>query len=178
MYRIVAAENEEGVIEEVCGVPTDFDLVAGGRQAQGLHEDVATGDGNASVYGVWVARWIKPRPLMQARFGVPLLHRANQILPAGKNKHRLFSDKRRFNLSADFGDLREWLDSPYLAFRKGKCGKEANEDGGMEGTSGFDEETLGGCIRYSALTNPVPALKGKLKGLVIRYSPSPSTSAG
>ena len=41
-------------------------------------------------------------------------------------------------------------------------------------TISFDDETLGGHIRYSSLIDPVPRLKGKLEGLVIRYNPLPS----
>jgi hypothetical protein len=33
----------------------------------------------------------------------------------------------------------------------------------------FDDETLGGHVHYSALIDPTRNLKGKLKGLVIRY---------
>jgi len=89
------------------------------------------------------------------------------------------------DLSPTFEDFRGWLVRLRKSFSRGFIAKQQwleEEESCDEGTpTPFDDETLGGHVHYSALIGPVRNLKGKLKGLVIRYdckSPSRSTSTG
>ena len=103
-------------------------------------------------------------------------------------KHGFFSDMGRLNLSPDFEDFRSWLMDLRRSFRRGIRAKETyqdelevlleNQGDGFEdeATPEFEYETLGGHVHYSTLINPVRELQGKLRGLIIRYDPSLSTS--
>jgi len=102
-------------------------------------------------------------------------------------KRDFISDLEDLDLSPAFKDFRGWLWDLRLSFRKGIRDREIHEEsaalrrhqGGVsEGGNapGFDYETLGGHVSYSAFTDPVRKLQGKLQGLVVRYDPSPSTS--
>ena len=103
-------------------------------------------------------------------------------------KRDFFSDLGYLNLSPDFEDFRSWLVDLRRSFRQGIRAKEIHQDeleslqenqgDGSEDevTPEFDYETLGGHVHYSTLINPVCKLQGKLRGLIIRYDPSLSTS--
>jgi len=93
---------------------------------------------------------------------------------------------RDLRLSPDFEAFREWLQAIHGSFREGVMAKEAHEDlvekleqyqrrkkGGKKAKAvpQFDEETLGGHVNYSTLVDSASKLKGKLKGLVVRYRP-------
>ena len=51
--------------------------------------------------------------------------------------------------------------------------REEGEESMNQDTATFYGETLRGYISYSVLINPVPKLKGELKGLIVRYNPLP-----
>jgi len=103
-------------------------------------------------------------------------------------KHTFFSVRAYLNLSPDFEDFRSWLLHLRWSFRLGIRARETHEDGSDalqenqgdgaedEVTPKFDYETLGGHVHYSVLINSVGKLKGKLRGLIVRYDPSLSTS--
>ena len=103
-------------------------------------------------------------------------------------KRGFFSVRAYLDLSPDFEDFRSWLMGLRRSFRRGIRARETyedesdalqeNESDGAEdeATPKFDYETLGGHISYSTLINPVRKLQGKLRGLIIRYDPSLSTS--
>ena len=83
-------------------------------------------------------------------------------------------------LSPTFKDFHDWLRTIRLSFRKGVGAKDKHEglveeyqhqNKRRKAIPRFDEETLGGHIHYSTLVEPAPGLKGKLKGLVVRYDP-------
>ena len=98
-------------------------------------------------------------------------------------KQTFFSNLGHLNLSPTFEDFRGWLGDLRLSFRRGVRAKQIYEeelmflqqqqDGASEGEDipTFDDETLAGCITYSALVGSVRNQKGKLKGLAIRYDP-------
>jgi len=72
-------------------------------------------------------------------------------------------------------DLR-WLFSEGFRLRSGNIirGHRARKNvNAAEPYVPFDDETLGGCIDYSTLIEPVRHLTGELEGLVIRYDPTP-----
>ncbi|KAF9643615.1 hypothetical protein BDM02DRAFT_3123168 [Thelephora ganbajun] len=99
----------------------------------------------------------------------------------GKNKSSFFLDIEDIELSPAFEDFRTWLQSLQIAFSKGftlksvdvvqRREQEYNGSSACEVAS-FDDETLGGCIHYSSLINPIRRLTGELKGLIIRYDPA------
>jgi len=84
-------------------------------------------------------------------------------------------DLEHLDLSPTFEDFRGWLVKLQISFNRGLLYAKqrkleavmVSRDKGVPAP--FDEETLGGYVDYSALTNPARNLKGKLKGLVIRY---------
>ena len=89
-------------------------------------------------------------------------------------------DLEYLDLSPTFEDFRGWLVKLRRSFNRGLlCAKQHKSDEDAmescdEGSPApFDEETLGGYVNYSALTDPARNLKGKLKGLVIRYRSQP-----
>ena len=133
--------------------------------------------------GVRVRQGLKRLPY-QAWFDQPsyeALARFKQAFLSG------FGD---LDLSPDFEGFRDWLDDLRLAFQVGTQSKRIHQSvlnrWQRDGASGgrviptFDDETLAGNIHYSALVDPVRNLKGRLKGLAIRYDSSPpvATSAG
>jgi len=87
-------------------------------------------------------------------------------------------DLKYLDLSPTFEDFRGWLVKLQISFNRGLLcamqhkSDEDSMDSCDEGAPApFDEETLGGYVDYSALIDPARHLKGKLKGLVIRYRP-------
>ena len=82
-------------------------------------------------------------------------------------------------LSPTFEDFRDWLRAIRVSFRKGVIAQQTHGDlvdermhekkRRRKAMPQFDEETLGGHVYYSTLVDPAPKLKGKLKGLVVRY---------
>ena len=104
-------------------------------------------------------------------------------------KRDFFSTWQDLNLSPSFKDFGAWLEDFRMSFRLGLRSSETHKDevkvlqrqnDGSEDkvTPKFDDETLGGHVHFSALIDPVRRLKGKLKGLIIRYDPPLRTSAG
>jgi len=108
------------------------------------------------------------------------------------SKREFFAHWGKFNLSPGFEDFRGWLEVIHTCFFNGFHAKEVHmrklelspwhEDEGSEDDEAmitFNDETLEGHVNYSSLINPVHKLKGKLKGLVVRYyDPTFQTSAG
>ena len=97
-------------------------------------------------------------------------------------KQTFFQELDDLDISPDFEDFRGWLSDLQLVFlggirSQGVYRERKRRNGGLN-TPVFDHETLGGHVDYSALINPVRELKGKLKGLIIRYDPPLSTSTG
>ena len=94
-------------------------------------------------------------------------------------KNTFFMKPTHLNLSPAFEDFRGWILGVRRSFLKGFRVKQdhielqeyAGEESEDEAMGTFDDETLGGHVDYSALINPVRKLKGKLKGLIIRYDP-------
>jgi len=102
-------------------------------------------------------------------------------------KRDFISDLEDLDLSPAFKDLHDWLWDLRLSFRQGIRVREIHEESAAlrryqgcasegENAPGFDYETLGGHVGYSAFTDPVRKLQGTLQGLIVRYDPSPSTS--
>ncbi|KAF9789790.1 hypothetical protein BJ322DRAFT_1105650 [Thelephora terrestris] len=98
----------------------------------------------------------------------------------GNEKSSFFTRSKPIELSPCFEDFRPWLRSLQSRFTRGFSLKtlhvdelEEQQDLGdsVAGIAPFDDETLGGRIRYSSFIDPVRQLKGKLGGLVIRYDP-------
>ena len=78
-----------------------------------------------------------------------------------------------FNLSPDFEDFRNWIAAFHSSFRNGFLAQEIfQSDGGA-----YDDETMGGKVCYPALIDSARNLKGKLKGLVIRYESDPAPAS-
>jgi len=89
-----------------------------------------------------------------------------------------------FNLSPDFEDFRDWIESLHQSFQNGLLaqdfhkvasrGQKQSKKGRSASvvTSQFDNETLGGHVCYSALIDSVRDLGGKLEGLIVRYDPT------
>ena len=97
-------------------------------------------------------------------------------------KQTFFLKLDNLNISPDFEDFRGWLSDLQLVFLGGSRSQgiyreRKRRNGGLD-TPMFDHETLEGYVNYSALINPVRKLRGKLKGLIIRYDPSLPTSTG
>ena len=102
----------------------------------------------------------------------------------GVLKWALCFDMETIKLSSSFEAFRTWLVCLQWFFRQGKMRKvdhkrqetrklvpwRARSD--TDEPTPFDEETLGGCVDYSTLIEPVRHLTGELEGLVIRYSSS------
>jgi hypothetical protein len=103
-------------------------------------------------------------------------------------KQTFFLKLNDLDLSPSFKDFRGWLTDLRRSFRQGFRSREdykdeldqLKRDGGSEDgtTPTFDDETLGGHIRYSALIGPARKLRGKLEGLIIRCGPPPPPSTG
>jgi len=98
----------------------------------------------------------------------------------GSLKGTFFTDMKVIELSPAFEDIRKWLLHLQYCFSDGfelknsyKKRKERGGDFAGELTP-FDDETLGGKIDYSSLTEPIDRLTGNLKGLTIRYKLPPS----
>ena len=95
-------------------------------------------------------------------------------------KGGFFSGPIELNLSPSFEKFRRWLTDLHRSFWQGISSRQdykfelqrrKDEELEDEDMPGFDNETLGGHVHYSALINPVRRLKGELEGLVIRYDP-------
>jgi len=95
-------------------------------------------------------------------------------------------DLGHLNLSPSFEGIRGWLLELRRSFFRGLLAKQQQlillmnqkeESCDEDAPLTFDHETLGGCVDYSALINPVRSLKGELEGLTIRYEPPAPTSA-
>ena len=98
----------------------------------------------------------------------------------GEVKKIFLLDMKAIELSKPFEVFRPWLKALQYQFSDGFEAKNryikeqdrAQSDGtSVGGVNRFDEETLGGHIRYSSFIEPVHRLTGKLEGLVIRYNP-------
>ena len=116
----------------------------------------------------------------------------------GLRKRAFLTDMEPITLSPVFEDFRPWLKGLQRCFSTGFKYKptpvDDNDDEelpdwmvSMAGSGihpvQFDDETLGGYVKYATVITPVPYLTGELKGLVIRDPecssvPIPSASAG
>ena len=87
----------------------------------------------------------------------------------------------QLNLSPTFQVFGGWLESLRTAFRVGLRARDIYLDkrkAKKRMTKGFDYETLGGHVCYSALINPVAKFKGTpLGGLKVRYRGATSTTS-
>ena len=94
-------------------------------------------------------------------------------------KKTFLLDLEYLDLSPTFEDFRGWLLELQISFNRGLlCARQRKLEtvtvSRSKGTPApFDEETLGGHVDYSALTDPARHLEGKLKGLVVRYRSQP-----
>jgi len=90
-----------------------------------------------------------------------------------------FIDMDAIELSPSFEAFRMWLQDLQWLFSDGFALKfthvkrEERAGSNASGLVPFDDETLGGCIDYSTFIEPTRHLTGELKGLAIRYDPSP-----
>ena len=98
-------------------------------------------------------------------------------------KNDLLTHDLELDLSPGFEDFGDWVEDIHGIFVDGFISKQTHRrsvtqekrrrNGRSEDktTPEFDDETLGGHVRYQALIDPARNLKGKLKGLIIRYNP-------
>ena len=116
----------------------------------------------------------------------------------GLRKRAFLSDIEPIELSPVFKDFLPWLKGLQHCFSNGfKCKPTPIDDNkdeelpdwmvAMTGSEvhpvQFDDETLGGYVKYATVITPVPYLTGELKGLIIHDPecssvPVPSASAG
>ena len=109
----------------------------------------------------------------------------------GQFKHYFLLVSTPIELSPIFEDFRPWLKDLKASLSGGFISKishnltppdwQLRRAGGSAGRTGpapapFDDETLGGHVNYSAIIEPARELEGELKGLIIRYDPTSSTS--
>ena len=137
----------------------------------------------------------KPRVLMRNSAELPYREWFDQqnYRMLGSLKGIFLSDEHPIELSPDFKDFHPWLKSIQRRFSAGfkaKPGLDKGETPEWDNLSGngtdivqFDDETLGGRVKYETILKPIPHLEGALKGLAIRdpqHSPAPaaSTSTG
>ena len=94
-------------------------------------------------------------------------------------KLSLFMEPVGLDLSPSFKEFGDWLRHLHHSFRRGLSYKmdynyglipflEEDEGSEAQGTTTFDDETLGGQVDHSTLINPARKLKGELEGLVIQ----------
>ena len=105
-------------------------------------------------------------------------------------KYFFLKNADEFNLSPDFEDFRDWIESLHRSFQNGLLaqdihkvtlrGQKQSKKGRSAGvvTSQFDNETLGGHVCYSALIDSARDLGGKLEGLIVRYDPTSADITG
>ena len=95
----------------------------------------------------------------------------------GSLKGAFLGDIEDINLLKSFEDFRPWLKFLQrrfcLGFKAQPLGDNDEVQDWEVGLIGakppnFDDETLGGYITYLTMITPIPNLKGKLKGLIIR----------
>ena len=107
----------------------------------------------------------------------------------GEVKKIFLLDMKAIELSKPFEDFRPWLNALKYQFTRGFIAKSTylieqdrvESNGPSVGeVNRFDEETLGGHIRYASFIEPVHRLTGGLAGLIIRYNPpqSPISASG
>jgi len=136
----------------------------------------------------------KPRVLMRGPKGLPYDDWFNEqrYSVLGSLKSSFFSNMQDIELSPDFEDFRPWLKGLQYRFSEG-FKRRPSPDGGVPdwatadsvkpAAAPYDDETLGGYVKYATILAPIPSLTGALKELAIRYpesipAPAPSTSAG
>ena len=111
-------------------------------------------------------------------------------------KSNFITKKKPIYVSEPFGAFRQWLIEIRSRFCKGfslksyhsepseelaegieleegvELEEELEEDMELAEGAEFDDETLGGEVGYSTILDPIPRLRGELKGLTIRYNSS------
>ena len=139
----------------------------------------------------------EPRVLMRGSTGLPYEDWFNErgYHKLGDLKYSFLVGMHHIELSPDFEDFRPWLKGLQYCFSKGFKLKPSPEEEvpdwvatvtghGVESAAvRYDDETLGGYVKYATILAPSPSLKGALKGLAIRYPKissvaAPSTSNG
>ena len=125
----------------------------------------------------------EPRVLMRGSTGLPYQKWFDQqdYDTLGSLKGTFFSDMQAIELSPVFEDFRPWLKGLQHCFSQGFKLKPSisNDDvpewatavttpGINPSAAQFDDETLGGLIKYATVMAPVPKLTGELEGLAIR----------
>ena len=109
-------------------------------------------------------------------------------------KYDFLAKRQPIELSPDFKDFHPWLKVIQRCFSAGFKDKPSLDKEEMPGWADdltgdcigavqFDDETLGGHVKYATILKPIPHLGGALKGLTIHdplHSPAvaSSTSAG
>ena len=125
----------------------------------------------------------KPRVTLQRSGDLPYEKWFNEphYEVLGLRKGALFLDMEPIALSPVFEDFLPWLRGLQHCFSTGLKQKPSNVGGGqvppgwavaLTGSgvqpAQFDDETLGGCIKYDTFIAPVRHLTGDLRGLIIR----------
>ena len=139
----------------------------------------------------------KPRVIMRKSGVLPYEDWFNESrhFTLGSLKGTFLVDMQAIELSPVFEDFRPWLKGLQHCFSTGFKKRPSPSDdelpewavaltkaGVQPATVQFDDETLGGYIKYATVIAPVQHLRGQLKGLVIRdpkypLALKPSTSA-
>jgi len=130
----------------------------------------------------------KPRVMMRRSRRLPFQKWFNEQSydTLGSLKGTFFSDMQRIELSRVFEDFRPWLRVLQHCFSTGfKRKPDRSYDdlpdwfraGNGPAVSQFDDETLGGYIKYDAIIKPATHLHGALEGLVVRDPRFPSVPA-
>ena len=133
----------------------------------------------------------EPRVLMRSSAELPHQEWFDQqdYRALGQAKYHFLLKRPAIELSPDFKDFRPWLKSIQHYFSTGfKARPSRVDDEDLPWITGpavvqYDDETLGGNIKYDKILEAIPHLGGALKGLAIRdpqHSPAPaaSTSTG
>lgn len=91
------------------------------------------------------------------------------------------------DLSRSLEGFRDWVEGIHLSFADGVASRQVyrnsvarqkllNKGGrGTTAIQNFDDETLGGHVCYSTLTDSARNLKGELEGLIVHYKGTAST---
>ena len=139
----------------------------------------------------------KPRVIMREPWVLPYEDWFNESrhFTLGLHKGAFLADKQAIELSPVFKDFHPWLKGIQHCFSTGFKKRPSPSDDELPewavalaeadvqpANAQFDDETLGGYIKYATVIAPVRHLTGELKGLVIRNPKcppalKPSTSA-
>jgi len=100
---------------------------------------------------------------------------ARNYASLGKDKKSFFLEMEDIELSPSFECFRFWLSKLQDCFSDGfelknsHMKREKRGENSAGGPAPFDDETLGGKVKYSSFIEPVRHLTGELEGLIIHY---------